>query len=92
MNIEAEANERVRLAIMKILRGEYPSHVDSMVIMYGLKQLGYEIETEEMHTHLWYMNETGRVEAQRRKAADFDLVFARLTAAGVDHLEERNCV
>ncbi len=88
MNTTSVKNRRIRTALLKLLRTEYPGSLDLKALQFALDNVGYPMPYAELEAHLRYLEEKGYVSLRRRKGFGFDIAFASLTAGGWDLLDE----
>jgi hypothetical protein len=86
-NISAEKNKRIRIALLELLKTEYPGALDCKVLQFSLDNLGYPLPEDALGAHLRYLEEKGYVSLERRKGYGFEISFAELTAKGWDFLD-----
>lgn len=86
-SLSGEKNKRIRVALLELLKTEYPGALDLRVLQFSLDNLGYPLLEETLAAHLRYLEEKGYVTTERRKGYGFQIAFACLTAAGWDLLD-----
>mgnify|MGYP000044197798 CR=1 FL=1 len=86
-SLQAEANRRLRVAILELLRTEYPGALDVKVLRFSLDSLGWPLTAEALRAHLRYLEEKGLLKVQHRRGYGFSLSFVSLTARGWDLLD-----
>ena len=86
-SIESEKNRRIRIAILELLRTEYPGALDLRVLQFSLDNLGYPLPEEAIAAHLKYLEEKGFVSLEMKKGYGFEIAFSALTASGWDLLD-----
>ena len=91
--IGAEKNRRIRIAVLELLKTEYPGALDMKVLQFSLDNLGYPMPEDALAAHLKYLEEKGYVHLERKKGYGFEIAFASLSADGWDlldgHLHEK---
>lgn len=85
--IDAEKNKRIRVALLELLKTEYPGSLDLRVLQFSLDNLGYPLPEDALSAQLKYLEEKGYVRLQMRKGYGFEISFAALTADGWDLLD-----
>lgn len=85
--ITGEKNKRIRVALLELLKTEYPGSLDLKVLQFSLDNLGYPLPEETLAAHLRYLEEKRYVTLERKKGYGFQIAFACLTAAGWDLLD-----
>lgn len=86
-SIRAEKHRRIRVAILELLKTQYPGALDLKVLQFSLDNLGYPMLAETLLAHLRYLEEKGYVCLEHKKGFGFDIAFASLTAKGWDLLD-----
>lgn len=86
-NLTSEKNKRIRVALLELLRTEYPGSLDLKVLQFSLDNLGYPLPDETLAAHLRYLEEKSYVKLERKKGYGFQIAFACLTAVGWDLLD-----
>ena len=86
-SVNTEKNRRIRIAILELLRTEYPGALDMKVLHFSLDNLGYPLPVETLGAHLQYLKEKGFAYLEQKKGYGFAIAFASLTAAGWDLLD-----
>lgn len=84
MNTTTAKNRRIRIALLNLLKTEYPGALDLKALQFAMDNLGYPMPSGRLEAHLRYLEEKGYAQLQRRKGFGFDIAFASLTAAGWD--------
>lgn len=87
MNTESVKNRRIRIALLNILKTEYPGAVDLKVLQFAMDNLGYPMPEGMLEAHLRYLEEKGYVISESRTGFGFQVAFASLTAEGWDLLD-----
>lgn len=87
MNTTYAKNRRIRIALLSLLKSEYPSGVDLKVLRFAMDNLGYPLPEGRLEAHLRYLEEKGYAQLEHRRAFDFEIDFASLTADGWDLLD-----
>jgi DNA-binding HxlR family transcriptional regulator len=91
--VAPEINRRIRIAMLELLKTQYPGSLDFKVLRFSLDNLGYPLMEEDLSAHLRYLEEKGFLHCESRKRYGFDISFCRLTAAGWDlidgHIREK---
>ncbi|MBI4822651.1 MAG: hypothetical protein HY805_00245 [Nitrospirae bacterium] len=87
MNTESVKNRRIRIALLNLLKTEYPGALDLKAIRFALDNLGYPMLEGALEAHLRYLEEKGYVSLERKKGFGFDIAFAELTAKGWDLID-----
>ena len=87
MNTTTAKNRRIRIALLNILKTEYPGAVDLKVLQFAMDNLGYPMPEGMLEAHLRYLEEKGYVQLETRKGFGFRIAFASLTAVGWDLLD-----
>ena len=80
-------NKRIRVAILELLKTEYPGSLDMRMLQFSLDSLGYPMPIESLKAHLKYLNEKGLTKLDTRKGVNFYIEWASLTAKGWDLLD-----
>jgi hypothetical protein len=86
-NLASEKNKRIRVALMELLKTEYPGCLDLRVLQFSLDNLGYPLPEETLTAHLRYLEEKKYVVLEKKKGYGFQIAFACLTATGWDLLD-----
>lgn len=89
-SINTEKNRRIRIAILELLKTEYPGTLDIKVLQFSLDSLGYPLPEDILSAHMKYLEEKGYVRLELRKGYGFEIAFAALTAGGWDLLDGHN--
>lgn len=93
MNTTTAKNRRIRIALLNLLKTEYPGALDTKALRFALDNLGYPMPEGSLHAHLRYLEEKGCAKLERREGHGFSIAFTYLTARGWDlidgHLKER---
>lgn len=85
--LDGEKSKRIRIAVLQLLKTEYPGSLDMRVLQFSLDNLGYPLPLEMMRAHLSYLSEKGYLIITHRKAYGAEIAFATLTAAGWDLID-----
>lgn len=85
--LTSEKNKRIRVALLELLKTEYPGSLDLKVLQFSLDNLGYPFPEETLAAHLKYLEEKGYVKLEGKKGYGFQISFACLTAGGWDLLD-----
>jgi len=92
-NMDALKNRRIRIAILELLKVDYPGTMDMRMLQFSLDNLGYPLTTGALRAHINYLEEKKYLRVEHRKGLGFDISFAALTANGWDlldgHLHEK---
>ncbi len=92
-SIDSEKNKRIRIAILELLKTEYPGPLDLKVLKFTLSKLGYPLPEGHLSAHLRYLEEKGYVHLEMKDGYGFHVAFAALTADGWDlidgHIDEK---
>jgi len=86
-SIDSEKNKRIRIALLELLKTQYPGALDLKVLQFSLDNLGYPLPEESITAHLTYLEEKGYVLLKLKKGYGFEIAFASLTAEGWDLLD-----
>ena len=87
MDAKKERYKRIRGAILKLLAQEHPGPIDFLVLHRLLDDIRYTITTEELESHVTYLEEKGCVKRERRGAKGFEIIMVTITAQGLDVLD-----
>lgn len=87
MNTDSVKNRRIRTALLRLLKTEYPGALDLKALQFALDNLGYPMPEGMLKAHLRYLEEKGHVHLEVRKGFGFSIAFAALTALGWDFLD-----
>jgi hypothetical protein len=87
LNTISAKNRRIRIALLNILKTEYPGAVDLKVLRFAMDNLGYPMPEGMLDAHLRYLEEKGYGHIEMRKGFGFKIAFASLTASGWDLLD-----
>lgn len=87
MNTISAKNRRIRIALLNLLKTEYPGAVDIKVLHFAMDNLGYPMPEGMLEAHLRYLEEKGYSHLETRRGFGFQIAFASLTAAGWDLLD-----
>ena len=87
MSIDKFSNERIRYAIMVLLRTEYPSAISTEALSRALTSLGYVMSEGKLQQHVAYLNEKVYAGMDTRKEAGMEITWVTLTAEGWDKLD-----
>lgn len=87
--LNSEKNKRIRIALLELLKTEYPGALDIKILLFSLDNLGYPMTEEILSAHLHYLEdkEKGYVALKHKKGYGFEIAFASLTAKGWDLLD-----
>lgn len=85
--LNSEKNKRIRIAILELLKTEYPGTLDMKILQFSLDNLGYPLPPEDIAAHLKYLEEKCYVTVMRKKGYGFQIEFASLTANGWDLID-----
>lgn len=85
--VDAEKHRRIRIAILELLKTEYPGSLDTKVLRFSLDNLGYPTMEEQLFAHVRYLEEKGYLRCESRAMYGFDISFCRLTAQGWDLID-----
>lgn len=88
MNTTGVKNRRTRIALLRLLKTEYPGALDLRAMQFALDNLGYPMPEHQLAAHLKYMQEKGFVSLTVKKGFGVELSFAVLSASGWDLLDE----
>jgi len=86
-SLNSEKNKRIRIAILELLKTNYPGALDMKVLLFSLDNLGYPMLDDQLVAHLTYLSEKGYVRIDKRKGYGFQVAFACLTASGWDLID-----
>jgi hypothetical protein len=86
-SITSEKNKRIRIALLELLKTEYPGSLDLKILQFSLDNLNYPLPEETLAAHLRYLEEKGYVTLEKKKGYGFQISFACLTATGWDLLD-----
>lgn len=86
-SLSTEKNRRIRVALLELLKTEYPGSLDLRVLQFSLDNLGYPMLEGDLTAHLRYLEEKGYAKLQRKEGYGFAIAFAKLTADGWDLLD-----
>lgn len=87
MNTESAKNRRIRIALLNLLKTEYPGAIDIKALRFAMDNLGYPMPEGALDAHLRYLEEKDYVSIEKRKGFGFHIAFASLTARGWDLLD-----
>jgi len=87
VNTTSVKNKRIRIALLNLLKTEYPGALDLKALQFAMDNLGYPMPGGMLEAHLRYLEEKGYVHLQRCKGFGFEIAFASLTASGWDLLD-----
>lgn len=87
MNTISVKNRRIRIALLNLLKTEYPGALDLKSLQFAMDNLGYPMPEGMLDAHLKYLEEKGYVHLERKKGFGFDISFASLTAKGWDLID-----
>jgi DNA-binding HxlR family transcriptional regulator len=85
--LEPEKNKRMRVAILELLKTEFPGPLDCKVLQFSLDNLGYPIPEGALSAQLTYLAQKGYVRVEQKRKIGFEISFAALTAEGWDLLD-----
>ena len=85
--LSAEMNRLVRKTILRLLRQEYPSPVDFMILWAALDNLGYPQDRHTLTQHIHYLQEKGLLRTETRTAYGQKIELCALTSKGWDLLD-----
>jgi repressor of nif and glnA expression len=86
-SLNTEKNRRIRIALLELLKTEYPGSLDLRVLQFSLDNLGYPLLESDLTAHLRYLEEKGFAKLQKKEGYGFAIAFAKLTADGWDLLD-----
>lgn len=87
MNTTTAKNRRIRIALLALLKTEYPGALDLKALQFSMDNLGYPMPEAALGAHLSYLEEKGHLHVERKKGRGFEIAFASLTACGWDLLD-----
>ena len=87
MNAETARNRRIRHALLRILKSEYPGAIDTKALKFALDNLGYPMPGRVLGAHLAYLGEGGYVRVEQKQGFGYSIEFAYLTKEGWDLLD-----
>jgi hypothetical protein len=87
VNTTGVKNRRIRIALLELLKTEYPGSLDLKALAFALDSLGYPMPEGMLEAHLRYLEEKGFVHLEKRTGFGFRIAFASLTASGWDLLD-----
>lgn len=87
MNTTSAKNRRIRIALLSLIKTEYPGALDIKALQFAMDNLGYPMLEGMLDAHLRYLEEKGYVRVERKKGFKFQIAFAYLTANGWDLLD-----
>lgn len=87
MNTTGVKNRRIRIALLSILKTEYPGALDMRALQFALDNLGYPMPAGALEAHLRYLEEKKLARVETREGMGFSIAFAYLTAVGWDFLD-----
>lgn len=85
--LNSEKNKRIRIALLELLKTEYPGALDTKILMFSLDNLGYPLTEDILEAHLKYLQEKGYALLEMKKGYGFKIAFVSLTAKGWDLLD-----
>jgi hypothetical protein len=88
LNTTGVKNRRIRTALLKLLKTEYPGALDLRALQFALDNLGYPMPEGRLEAHLRYLEEKGYVALKKHKGFGVEISFASLSASGWDLLDE----
>jgi len=86
-SIASEKNKRIRVALLELLKTEYPGPLDLKILQFSMDNLNYPLPEETLAAHLRYLEEKGYLHLEKKKGFGFQIDFACLTAKGWDLLD-----
>jgi hypothetical protein len=87
LNTTTAKNRRIRIALLELLKTEYPGALDLKALQFSMDNLGYPMPEPALAAHLRYLEEKGHAHVERRRGRGFEIAFASLTALGWDLLD-----
>jgi hypothetical protein len=87
LNTTTAKNRRIRIALLNLLKTEYPGALDLKAIQFAMDNLGYPMPSGRLEAHLRYLEEKGYAALERREGFGFEVSFAYLTASGWDLID-----
>lgn len=84
VKVDGYKNKRIRIAILKALKAEYPGSIDIKVLQFYMETYGYPLLEEDLQAHLSYLKEKGYLSVNRKKGRGFDIMHVTMTALGWD--------
>lgn len=88
MNTTSVKNRRIRTALLKLLKTEYPGALDLRALQFALDNLGYPMPAGDLEAQLRYLEEKGYVHLKKHRGFGVEISFASLSAGGWDLLDE----
>jgi hypothetical protein len=88
LNTTSVKNRRIRTALLRLLKTEYPGALDLRALQFALDNLGYPMPEGELEAHLGYLGEKGYVSLKKHEGFGVEISFASLSATGWDLLDE----
>lgn len=88
MNTTGVKNRRIRVALLRLLKTEYPGALDTKALQFAMDNLGYPMPYGDLEAQLRYLEEKGYVSLKRRRGFGVEISFASLSASGWDLLDE----
>jgi DNA-binding transcriptional ArsR family regulator len=88
LNTTSVKNRRIRVALLRLLKTEYPGALDTRALQFALDNLGYPMPYGSLEAHLRYLEEKGYVALKRHRGFGVEISFASLSAQGWDLLDE----
>jgi hypothetical protein len=85
--MNAEKNKRIRIALLELLKTEYPGSLDLRVLKFSLDNLGYPMLEGDLTAQLRYLEERGYAKLQKKEGYGFSIAFVKLTADGWDLID-----
>lgn len=86
-SLSAEKNKRIRIALLELLKTEYPGSLDLRVLQFSLDNLGYPLPEESLAAHIRYLEEKGYITCEKKQGYGFAIGFCRLSATGWDLID-----
>ena len=86
-SMTGDINRRIRIAVLSLLKTQYPGSLDLKVLKFSLDNLGYPLLDEHISAHLSYLEEKGYLARTKRKGPGFEISFCTLTARGWDLID-----
>ena len=90
MEISAVNNRRVRVALLHLLKDEFPGALDVRAMQYAMDKIGYTLPEPHLDAHVQYLQEKGYVRLTVKKGFGAEISFVQLTATGYDLLDEHS--
>lgn len=83
---EAVKHDRIRHLILKSLSPGHPEPLDTVVLRRHMATFGYPMTEEDLTSYIAYLEEKALVKVDKRPG---DIVMVKITAIGMDALDER---